>query len=88
MFRILQVKKIPFNTYDLASDEEAKKLWRRKAPQGEHVTPYAPTRSLNLASLGKQQLPGILVGGKYPGVCFKFMVNRLKQSHFVLLIDI
>jgi hypothetical protein len=36
----LQVKKIPFTTYDLASDEEAKKLWRRKAPQGEHVGPY------------------------------------------------
>jgi hypothetical protein len=40
IFRILQVKKIPFTTYDLASDEEAKKLWRRKAPQGEHVGPY------------------------------------------------
>jgi len=49
IFRILQVKKIPFTTYDLASDEEAKKLWRRKAPQD------------------KQQLPGILVGGKFPG---------------------
>jgi len=49
IFRILQVKKIPFTTYDLASDEEAKRLWRRKAPQD------------------KQQLPGILVGGKFPG---------------------
>jgi len=54
IFRILQVKKIPFNTYDLASDEEAKKLWRRKAPQG------------------KQQLPGILVGGKFPGTFEEF----------------
>ncbi|KIM47865.1 hypothetical protein M413DRAFT_439545 [Hebeloma cylindrosporum] len=54
IFRILQVKKIPFNTYDLASDEEAKRLWRRKAPQG------------------KQQLPGILVGGKYPGTFEEF----------------
>ncbi|KAF4623246.1 hypothetical protein D9613_002117 [Agrocybe pediades] len=49
ILRILQVKKIPFTTYDLASDEDAKRLWRRKAPQG------------------KQQLPGILVGMKYPG---------------------
>ena len=29
---MLQVKKIPFTSYDLASDEDAKKLWRRKAP--------------------------------------------------------
>ncbi|KAH9486604.1 hypothetical protein JR316_0000669 [Psilocybe cubensis] len=47
--RLERAKKIPFNTYDLASDEEAKRLWRRKAP------------------LDKQQLPGILVGGKFPG---------------------
>jgi len=33
----------------MASDEEAKKVWRRKAP------------------LSKQQLPGLLVGGVYPG---------------------
>ncbi|KAF8609563.1 hypothetical protein BDV93DRAFT_148086 [Ceratobasidium sp. AG-I] len=32
LLRILQVKKIPFTSYDLASDEDAKKLWRRKAP--------------------------------------------------------
>ncbi|KAG8746017.1 hypothetical protein FRC10_006356 [Ceratobasidium sp. 414] len=32
LLRILQVKKIPFTSYDLASDEEAKKVWRRKAP--------------------------------------------------------
>jgi len=45
----LQVKKIPYTAYDLASDEEAKRLWKRKAPTD------------------KQQIPGILVGGKYPG---------------------
>ncbi|KAH0838190.1 hypothetical protein J3R83DRAFT_6442 [Lanmaoa asiatica] len=50
ILRILQTKKIPFISYDLASDEDAKRLWKRKAP------------------LDKQQLPGILVGGRYPGV--------------------
>ncbi|KAJ7293434.1 hypothetical protein C8J57DRAFT_1269043 [Mycena rebaudengoi] len=54
ILRILQVKKIPFKKYDLASDESAKKLWRRKAP------------------LDKQQLPGILVGGKFPGPFSEF----------------
>jgi len=49
ILRILQVKKIPYTAYDLASDEEAKRLWRRKAPTD------------------KQQIPGILVGGQYPG---------------------
>ncbi|EDR15751.1 uncharacterized protein LACBIDRAFT_301005 [Laccaria bicolor S238N-H82] len=54
LLRILQVKKIPFTSYDLASDEEAKSLWKRKAP------------------LDKQQLPGILVGGKFPGTFTDF----------------
>ncbi|KAF9475636.1 hypothetical protein BDN70DRAFT_840691 [Pholiota conissans] len=54
ILRILQVKKIPFTTYDLASDDEAKRLWRRKAPAD------------------KQQLPGILVGGKFPGTFAEF----------------
>ncbi|KAI0639816.1 hypothetical protein C8Q77DRAFT_1083017 [Trametes polyzona] len=49
VLRVLQVKKVTFTSYDLASDEEAKKLWRRKAP------------------LDKQQLPGILIGGEFPG---------------------
>ncbi|PSS37587.1 hypothetical protein PHLCEN_2v603 [Hermanssonia centrifuga] len=49
LLRILQVKKIPFTSYDLASDEDAKRLWKRKAPSD------------------KQQLPGILIGGKFPG---------------------
>jgi hypothetical protein len=54
ILRILQVKKIPYTSYDLASDEEAKRLWKRKAPTD------------------KQQLPGILVGGKYPGTFEEF----------------
>ncbi|KAH8120182.1 hypothetical protein DFH11DRAFT_1685561 [Phellopilus nigrolimitatus] len=49
ILRILQIKKIPFTSYDLASNEEAKRLWKRKAP------------------VAKQQLPGILVGGVFPG---------------------
>ncbi|KAF8213195.1 hypothetical protein K438DRAFT_1706847 [Mycena galopus ATCC 62051] len=49
ILRTLQVKKIPFTSYDLASDENAKRLWRRKAPAD------------------KQQLPGILVGGRFVG---------------------
>ena len=32
ILRVLQVKKIPFTSYDMASDEDAKKLWKRKAP--------------------------------------------------------
>ena len=34
ILRILQTKKIPFTSYDLASDEDAKRLWKRKAPLG------------------------------------------------------
>jgi len=54
LLRILQVKKITFTSYDLASDETAKRLWKRKAP------------------LDKQQLPGILVGGTFPGTFSEF----------------
>ncbi|OSD03559.1 hypothetical protein PYCCODRAFT_231841 [Trametes coccinea BRFM310] len=54
LLRVLQVKKVAFTSYDLASDEEAKKLWRRKAP------------------LDKQQLPGILIGGEFPGTIQDF----------------
>ncbi|KAG8714630.1 hypothetical protein FRC08_011670 [Ceratobasidium sp. 394] len=39
LLRILQVKKIPFTSYDLASDEEAKKVWRRKAPANKASPP-------------------------------------------------
>ncbi|KII93790.1 hypothetical protein PLICRDRAFT_36022 [Plicaturopsis crispa FD-325 SS-3] len=49
LLRTLHVKKIPFKSYDLASDENAKRLWKRKAPAD------------------KQQLPGLLVGGRFPG---------------------
>jgi len=54
ILRILQVKKIPFTSYDLASDDDAKRLWKRKAPTD------------------KQQLPGILVGGTFPGTFQEF----------------
>ncbi|KAF8640621.1 hypothetical protein AX17_000282 [Amanita inopinata Kibby_2008] len=54
LLRILQVKKIPFTSYDLASDEDAKRLWKRKAPPD------------------KLQLPGILVGGQFPGTFSEF----------------
>ncbi|CAE6451641.1 unnamed protein product [Rhizoctonia solani] len=39
LLRVLQVKKIPFTSYDLAADEEAKKLWKRKAPGGNTTLP-------------------------------------------------
>ncbi|KAF8761908.1 SH3-binding, glutamic acid-rich protein [Rhizoctonia solani] len=39
LLRVLQVKKIPFTSYDLAADEEAKKLWRRKAPSNNSTLP-------------------------------------------------
>ncbi|KAJ7225667.1 hypothetical protein GGX14DRAFT_693603 [Mycena pura] len=54
ILRILQVKKIPFTSYDLASNEKAKSLWKRKAPSD------------------KQQLPGILVGSRFPGTFAEF----------------
>jgi len=54
LLRTLQVKKIPFTSYDLASDEQAKRLWRRKAPPD------------------KQQLPGILIGNRFPGTFTDF----------------
>ena len=40
ILRILQVKKIPFTSYDLASDDDAKKLWRRKAPKGASIVTH------------------------------------------------
>ena len=61
------MKKIPFTSYDLASDEEAKRLWKRKAPLGGLTSFYASVGNY-LIRTDKQQLPGILVGGKFPGV--------------------
>ncbi|KAH7104118.1 hypothetical protein BKA62DRAFT_669754 [Auriculariales sp. MPI-PUGE-AT-0066] len=71
ILRILQVKKLPFTSYDLASDEDAKKLWRRKAPND------------------KQQLPGILVGGRFPGQFsdFEDAVEHDELSIFLRLND-
>ncbi|KAF9056519.1 hypothetical protein BJ165DRAFT_1399161 [Panaeolus papilionaceus] len=69
VLRILQAKKIPFTTYDLASDEEAKRMWRRKAPAG------------------KQQLPGMLIGGKFPGTIddFEDAVEHDELTNFLRL---
>ena len=49
ILRILQAKNIAFSSYDLASDEDAKRLWRRKAPLGEQC-PVASNslREMNL----------------------------------------
>lgn len=65
----MQVKKAQFTSYDLASDEDAKKLWRRKAP------------------LDKQQLPGILIGGEFPGTFQEFeeAVEFGELDHFLRL---
>jgi SH3-binding glutamic acid-rich protein len=70
ILRVLQAKNITFNSYDLASDEDAKRLWRRKAPPGECYTSRVPIIRVRttLRVLDKQQLPGILIGGTCPGV--------------------
>ncbi|EKM61144.1 uncharacterized protein PHACADRAFT_190285 [Phanerochaete carnosa HHB-10118-sp] len=39
LLRVLQVKKISFTSYDLASDEDAKRLWKRKAPLDKQQLP-------------------------------------------------
>ncbi|TFK30794.1 hypothetical protein FA15DRAFT_662844 [Coprinopsis marcescibilis] len=39
LLRILQAKKIPFTSYDLASDQDAKRLWKRKAPLDKQQLP-------------------------------------------------
>jgi len=39
ILRILQAKNITFHSYDLASDEDAKRLWRRKAPLDKQQLP-------------------------------------------------
>jgi hypothetical protein len=80
----LQVKNIPYTIYDLASDEDAKRLWRRKAPTGERE--FIPEFKWFGSSGGhsdKQQLPGILVGGKFPGVSaiYFFSISIDKPIH-------
>jgi len=37
--RVLQAKNITYSSYDLASDEDAKRLWRRKAPPDKQQLP-------------------------------------------------
>lgn len=39
LLRIFQVKQIPFNAYDMASDENARKLWKRKVPVDKQTLP-------------------------------------------------
>lgn len=39
ILRVLQAKNITFSSYDLASDEDAKRLWRRKAPPDKQQLP-------------------------------------------------
>ncbi|KAI0094786.1 hypothetical protein BDY19DRAFT_901894 [Irpex rosettiformis] len=74
ILRILQVKKISFTSYDLASDEDAKKLWRRKAPRGElnQLQVIYLLICLYRSYVDKQQLPGILVGGEFAGTFEQF----------------
>jgi hypothetical protein len=78
ILRILQVKKIPYTAYDLASDEEAKRLWKRKSPTGSYSLNHILFLSEKIQAilLDKQQIPGILVGGKYPGVRLDFELLR------------
>ena len=65
ILRIFQVKKIQFTSYDLASpeSEDAKRLWRRKAPPND------------------QALPGMLVGGKWPGVSPFSFFDIYRMAH-------
>ncbi|KAG8883680.1 hypothetical protein FRB98_002870 [Tulasnella sp. 332] len=39
LLRIFQVKKIPFQAYDMASDEQARRLWKRKVPPAKQQLP-------------------------------------------------
>lgn len=39
LLRIFQVKQIPFSAYDMASDERARKLWKRKVPPAKQQLP-------------------------------------------------
>lgn len=55
MLRILHVKKIPFTSYDLASDEAAKKLWKRKAPVGKCPFILSPTTLLSESRMQNRQ---------------------------------
>ncbi|KAI8981255.1 hypothetical protein BD414DRAFT_530047 [Trametes punicea] len=80
VLRVLQVKKVPFTSYDLASDEEAKKLWRRKAPLGYRTGTRSAERAV--CDPDKQQLPGILIGGEFPGVYLPGLAGRLSACDF------
>ncbi|KAJ7900194.1 hypothetical protein B0H14DRAFT_2494004 [Mycena olivaceomarginata] len=65
VLRTLQVKKIPFTSYDLASDEKV--ILDRRSQQRSEEVPQAKRLWKRKAPIDKQQLPGILVGGRFPG---------------------
>ncbi|KAG1716005.1 hypothetical protein ID866_1170 [Astraeus odoratus] len=78
ILRILQTKKISFTSYDLACDEEAKRLWKRKAPLSADLNLEFVRKSHYIVD--KQQLPGILVGGRYPGVCISLTTESAAEE--------
>ncbi|KAG9000054.1 hypothetical protein FRB94_005683 [Tulasnella sp. JGI-2019a] len=39
LLRTFQIKKIPFQAYDMASDEQARRLWKRKVPPAKQQLP-------------------------------------------------
>ncbi|KAG5340624.1 hypothetical protein C0989_001066, partial [Termitomyces sp. Mn162] len=84
LLRILQVKKIPFNSYDLASDESAKRLWKRRAPAGKFYA-FVATLDYIYGTTDKQQLPGILVGNQFPGLASEDAVECGELDSFLRL---
>jgi len=79
---VLQGKKIPFISYDLASDEQAKKQWRRTAPPGAPREPLFVSTCAKRYIADKQQLPGILVGGRFVGVRPSGLLPNARLTHY------
>jgi hypothetical protein len=70
ILRVLQAKKIAFHSYDLASDEDAKRLWRRKAPVGERqvvCTRWPFIRTTNLVHQTSSNYLAYSSAGRVPG---------------------
>src|SRR6266850_1864054 len=69
ILRVLQAKKIAFHSYDLASDEDAKRLWRRKAPVGERqvVCTRWPFIRTNLVHQTSSNYLAYSSAGRVPG---------------------
>jgi len=91
ILRVLQAKNITFSSYDLASDEDAKRLWRRKASPGERYTYCSvcqhPSPNKHFVRvLDKQQLPGILIGGTCPGVSTDVIGSASSKIRMLMLI--